>query len=158
VRRLAEQLNTWGERCRRGGLALGYHGYHPIELEFAPLNGGSMYDLMVAETDPGLVDLQIDTYWLHYVGRSPVEALRQYAGRVPTLHVKDSVGGQSAGDTPIGDGVIPWPEVLAAARVAGTNWLIVEQEDEPEFAGRDIRRSLHYLEDLLASTPGDEVL
>jgi sugar phosphate isomerase/epimerase len=56
-------------------------------------------------------------------------------------------------DTPVGDGTIPWDRVLAAANAAQTRWFIVEQEDDPDNAVRDIRRSLENLRRLLAATP-----
>jgi sugar phosphate isomerase/epimerase len=145
VKRLAETFNAWGQRCRDAGLTLAYHGYHPIELEFAPLGGSTGYDLMVAQTDPSLVQIQLDTYWLHRLGRDPVQVLGNYAGRVPSLHLKDVSISEAGGDVPVGSGSILWRDVLAAAVRCGTKWLIVEQEDDPDNAFRDIRLSLNFL-------------
>jgi sugar phosphate isomerase/epimerase len=145
VKRLAETFNAWGQRCHEAGLTLAYHGYHPIELEFAPLGDSTGYDLMVAQTDPSLVQIQLDTYWLHRLGRDPVQVLRDYAGRVPSLHLKDSSISAAGGDVPVGAGSTPWPDVLAAAVRCGTSWFIVEQEDDPDNAFRDIRTSLSFL-------------
>jgi sugar phosphate isomerase/epimerase len=61
------------------------------------------------------------------------------------LHLKDARGGDADGDCPIGEGVIEWPLVLAAAEDTGVRWLIVEQEDAPDDALRDIRTSLENL-------------
>lgn len=148
VKRLADRFNQWGARCRDEGLTLGYHGYHPVELEFAPLGGSTGYDLMVAETDPELVKIQLDTYWLYHVGRDPVEVLAAYSGRVPSLHMKDSA--PEGGDVPVGRGTTPWPAVIAAARRSGTTWFIVEQEDDPDHALQDIGQSLRFLASALA--------
>jgi sugar phosphate isomerase/epimerase len=149
VRRLAEQFNRWGEDCRALGLSLGYHGYHEIEVEFAPAGERTLYDLMVDETEPGLLHIQVDTYWVHRLGRDPAATVREYAGRIPTLHAKDVAPSDDGMDTPVGDGVIAWPEVLAAAEDAGTQWIIVEQEGDPGHAVRDIGRSLQNLQGLL---------
>jgi sugar phosphate isomerase/epimerase len=78
--------------------------------------------------------------------------IRQLAGRVPTLHAKELATGADRKDTTIGDGATPWPELIAAAKAAGTEWFIVEQEDDPAHAYRDIRRSLANLQRLLAES------
>jgi sugar phosphate isomerase/epimerase len=145
VKRLADTFNSWGRRCRAAGLTLAYHGYHPIEQEFAPLDGSTGYDLMVALTDPSLLKIQLDTYWLHRLGRDPVQVLAACAGRVPSLHLKDAAPGGDGADVPVGSGVIAWPEVLAAAQESGLGWLLVEQEDDPGNALRDIAQSLEFL-------------
>jgi sugar phosphate isomerase/epimerase len=154
VRRLAERLNGWAQRTHAAGLRFAYHGYHPVELEFAALAQGTMYDLMVAETDPQLVEMQVDTYWVHQVGRDPVATLRAYAQRSSTLHLKDVAPGVPVHDTPVGDGIIDWPSVLRTAVTQGVRWLIVEQEDDPEHALRDSRRSLEQVRALLGAAKG----
>ena len=145
---LVETLDRWGAVCQEGGLRFGYHN-HGWELE--PHAGGTTLDLIAARTDPALVDLQIDVYWALVAGADPIDLLQRHAGRVPTLHVKERAAGDEARDTTIGDGVTPWPEILAAAAAAGTEWLIVEQEDDPVNAYRDIRRSLGNLRRLTSA-------
>ena len=145
VRQLAAQCNEWGRRCRSRGLYLGYHGYHDFAKEFLLYNGGTLYDLFVAETEPSEFHIQLDTFWVRHVGERPEDALRRFSGRVEMLHLKDARGGDADGDCPIGEGVIEWPLVLAAAEDTGVRWLIVEQEDAPDDALRDIRTSLENL-------------
>lgn len=135
---LAERFNAWGAASRAAGLRFGYHNHG---WELAPLDGSTMLDLLAGQTDAALVDLQIDVYWALVAGADPVDLLRQYAGRIPTLHAKELAPGAEQKDTTVGDGVTPWAEVMAAARDGGTAWLIVEQEDDPNHAYRDIRRS-----------------
>jgi sugar phosphate isomerase/epimerase len=150
VHRLADLFNQWGRRFRDGGLYLGYHGYHNLDVEFARHGERTMFDLLAEGTRPDLLHIQLDTYWIHRLGANPVELLKQHAGRVPTLHLKDVVlGGE---DAPLGEGLVPWREVIEAARAAGTEWLIVEQEGDPENAFRDIRHSLQNLGRLVTPT------
>jgi sugar phosphate isomerase/epimerase len=59
VARLAEDLDRWGELCRREGVAFSYHNH---DFEFAPLGGSTMWDVLVRETDPELVHLELDLY------------------------------------------------------------------------------------------------
>ena len=72
------------------------------------------------------------------------------AGRVPTLHAKEMAKLGEELDTTVGDGVTDWASILPAATVAGTDWLIVEQEDDIANAYRDIRRSLANLQRMVA--------
>lgn len=136
---LTENFNAWGARCRKAGLRFGYHN-HGWELE--PLAGATMLDLLAAGTDPSLVDFQIDVYWALVAGVDPASLIARNSGRMPTLHAKELASGETSTDTTVGDGVTPWPGVLAAAAEAGVEWLIIEQEDDPDNAYRDIRRSL----------------
>lgn len=142
VPNLTESFNRWGEACKEVGLRFGYHN-HGWELE--PLAGSTMLGHLAAGTDPSLVDLQIDIYWALVAGADPVDLIRRNAGRVPTLHAKELANRTDQKDTTIGDGVTDWPEIMAAAKAAGTEWFIVEQEDDSANAYRDIRRSLENL-------------
>ncbi len=136
---LVEQFNAWGAQCRAAGLRYGYHNH---AWEFEPLGDSTMFDLIAEGTDPGLVDLQIDVFWALVGGRDPVALVEALSGRVPTLHAKEMARAGEELDTTVGDGVTDWAGILPAATAAGTEWLIVEQEDDIANAYRDIRRSL----------------
>ncbi len=144
---LIGKFNQWGAASRAAGLRFGYHN-HGWELE--PLDGSTMLNLLTSGTDAAVVDFQIDIYWALVGGADPIALIRRLAGRVPTLHAKELAKGADQKDTTIGDGVTNWAELLAAAKAAGTEWLIVEQEDDPANAYRDIRRSLANLRRLTA--------
>jgi sugar phosphate isomerase/epimerase len=148
---LSEHFNRWGDACKLAGLRFGYHN-HGWELE--PLHGSTMLDLLAAGTDPTVVDLQIDIFWALAAGADPVSLIRSHAGRVATLHAKEMAAGADRKDTTVGDGVTDWSAVMAAARDAGTAWFIVEQEDDPPNAYRDIRRSLRNLKKMTAGAVG----
>jgi sugar phosphate isomerase/epimerase len=145
---LAEQFNAWGEQCRAAGLRFGYHNH---AWEFAPLGDSTMFDLIAAGTDPYVVDLQVDVFWALVGGRDPVALVESNVGRVPTLHAKELAKVGEELDTTVGDGVTDWARILPAARAAGTEWLIVEQEDDIANAYRDIRRSLANLRRMTGS-------
>jgi len=63
---LADVLNKAGEAARRQGMSLCYHN-HAFELEL--LEGKAPIDLLLATTDPALVKLQMDVYWMTRGGR-----------------------------------------------------------------------------------------
>ena len=127
----------------RKGIRLGYHNH---AFEFAPLDGTTVWDVLLAELPPE-VELELDVYWAAVGGRDPVAEIRATADRVRLLHMKDRAPGPDPHDAPAGEGTLPFPEIIEAARAAGVEWYIVEQ-DEPREPLDDITRSLRYLESL----------
>ena len=146
--RVADEFNEWADRCRREHLAFGYHNH---DFEFAMLDGVSILDRLAARTDPALVALQLDLYWVLVGGADPAALIQQHGSRVRSVHAKDRLAGDVELDTSVGDGTMPWPEVLGATKAAGTRWYIVEQEHLPGDPIETIRRSRENLERLLAS-------
>jgi sugar phosphate isomerase/epimerase len=148
---LSESFNRWGEACRAADLRFGYHNHG---WELAPMTGSTMLELLATNTDPQLVDLQLDVFWALSAGADPIPIIQSLAGRIPTLHAKEMSRESREKDTTIGDGLTDWTGVMAAAHEAGTEWYIVEQEDDPANAYRDIRRSLANLRRLLEDGAG----
>ena len=147
VARLAEALNRWGEQCRAAGVTFSYHNH---DFEFAPLGASTMWDVLVRETDPGLVGLELDLYWVKYAGTDPEIVLRDVADRVSLVHLKDMAPDDTLSDLPVGEGTMPWPTLLEAADDAGVQWYIAEQ-DNPREALDDVRISLQHLRELASA-------
>ncbi len=145
ARRLAEQLNRLGEQVRAAGLRFAYHNH---AFEFDPIDGTSLWEVLLRETDPDLVALELDVFWARYAGFDPVAMIEQLTGRLPLLHAKDISRDDPQADAPVGDGSLPWPRMLEAAKSAGVEWLIVEQ-DRPRDALSDVERSLRNLQAML---------
>ncbi|HEX6709391.1 MAG TPA: sugar phosphate isomerase/epimerase [Rubrobacter sp.] len=141
---LAESFNRWGELCRQAGVRFSYHNH---DFEFAPLDGTTMWDVLIRETDPELVHLELDLYWVRYSGADPETLLRDLADRVSLVHLKDMAPDEQRSDLPVGEGIMPWPELLKTADEAGVEWYIAEQ-DNPGDALEDVRISLQHLREL----------
>ena len=144
VARLAENLNRWGEMCRQDGVILSYHNH---DFEFAPLAETTMWEVLVRETDPDLVHLELDLYWIKYAGTDPETVLRDVGDRVSLLHLKDMAPDDTLSDLPVGEGTMPWPGLLQAAAAAGVEWYIAEQ-DNPRDALQDVSTSLQHMRSL----------
>jgi sugar phosphate isomerase/epimerase len=144
VQALAEQLNQLGRLVAQQGLRLAYHNH---QFEFAPLDGSTIWDLLLDGTDPALVDFELDLFWAAVANYDPVALLRHHGARLPLLHLKDRAAGSGA-DAPVGAGVLPWQEILAAA---DARWYIVEQ-DHPADPLADVIRSLDHLRSLARAT------
>ena len=139
---LAERLATLRERVAAAGFPLGYHN-HDHELE--PLADGTVTLDVLAEVD-GL-ELELDLGWLWVAGADPVARLATHAGRVPLVHAKDFANRETS--VPVGDGVVGYDRIVSAARDAGVEWLIVEQEEHPGDPLDSTARSAEALRSLL---------
>src|SRR5262249_12085660 len=108
-------------------------------------------------TDPKLLGIEMDVFWVSVAGHDPVELLRKLSGRVPLLHVKDKAAGTPdrfnegvlrTAFKEAGQGVVDWPRVLAAAKSAGVRHYFVEQDQTPGDPVESLRQSYHYLSNL----------
>lgn len=144
VARLAESFNRWGELCRQAGITFSYHNH---DFEFASLDGTTMWDVLIRETDPEMVHLELDLYWVRYGGADPDALLRDLGDRVSLVHLKDMAPDEQRSDLPVGEGTMPWPELLSTADAAGVEWYVAEQ-DNPREALEDVRISLRHLSEL----------
>jgi sugar phosphate isomerase/epimerase len=142
ARRAVEQFNRWATLCRDAGLRFAYHNHH---FEFAPLGDGTLYDIIVDGTDPATVDLEVDAFWAHYAGVSPVAVIERLGRRASVIHLKDMAPGEHRADAPVGAGILNWDDILAAGRSVGARWYIVEQ-DHPQNPLADVETSLRYLQ------------
>jgi sugar phosphate isomerase/epimerase len=128
----AEQFNQLGRQFKSEGIHFGYHNHTP---EFRDLGDGSNgYDVLLKDTDPAYVTLELDCGWVTAAGKDPVAYLTQHAGRISMLHVKDlkpPVAGKAPGErvsTILGKGTIDYKPIFAAAKKAGIKHYFVEQE------------------------------
>jgi sugar phosphate isomerase/epimerase len=124
-------LNRLGGDARAAGLAFAYHNHN---IDFRDLGGGrTPIDIVLTETDPRLVDLEVDLGWVKAAGHDPAAFLERHANRIILVHLKDlkptppNFGFQMA-PTEMGSGVIDWTRVLAAVRKTRARYGFVEQE------------------------------
>jgi sugar phosphate isomerase/epimerase len=123
--RVAERLNVLGERARQTGISAAYHNHG---FEFEDLGGATGFDIVSRETDPALVKLQLDLFWVAHA--SPISAAALIAaqpGRFVMWHIKDMDAQKRY--TELGHGVIDFPSIMPHARTAGLEYLYVEQGD-----------------------------
>ncbi|GII76721.1 xylose isomerase [Sphaerisporangium rufum] len=123
VARAADLLNGLAEQAARYGLRLGYHN-HWWEIE-PRIDGVHAIEALAGLLAPE-VFLEIDTYWATVGGADAPALLRRLGDRVLALHVKDGPGVKGEPHTAVGEGVMPVPDILAAAPGA---WRIVELDE-----------------------------
>ena len=154
IRKLAGRLNRAGEKCRAAGMMLCYHNH---AFEFDPKEGTLPMDVLLKETDPKLVGIELDIFWVSVAGHDPVAMLKQHAGRVPLIHLKNKAAGtevrfNEAVPHPafkeVGTGEIDMPAVLRAAKAARVKHYFVEQDRTPGNPVDSLRQSYEYLSGL----------
>ena len=127
------EFNQWGKMCQDAGLKLAYHNHN---REFAPLEGTSGYDVLVKETDPKLVDFELDLYWAKFADQDPLALFAKYPGRFAMWHVKDmAVTGTQKGMTPVGKGTIDFKSIFAKAGQSGMKYFFVEHDTAANYPG-----------------------
>jgi sugar phosphate isomerase/epimerase len=136
IQRQAAQLNEQGKLVKKFGMKILVHN-HAGEfktLEDSPLKP---YDILLAETDPSTVAMELDIGWAHIGGQNVLEMFKKTPGRFELWHVKDVKGlkgcaldGLGGRDfVPIGVGDIDYKPIFAAAATAGMKHFIIEQDN-----------------------------
>jgi sugar phosphate isomerase/epimerase len=154
IKVIAEKLNRAGEKCRATGMSFCYHNH---AFEFATENGATLFQVMLDNTDPKLVGIELDAFWVSVAGGDPAAMIQKISGRVPLLHLKDKAEGtavmykESVPKTAfkeVGHGVVDWPKVLRAAAAAKVAHYFVEQDQTPGDPVDSLRQSFGYLSKL----------
>ena len=143
-KRWAERLNRAATEAKAAGLQLAYHNH---DFEFVPLDGKLPYDVLLAETDPKLVQLEMDLYWIVKGGQDPLAYFARWPGRFPMVHVKDSAGPPDHKMAAVGGGKIDFRKIFAQSDQAGIRHYFVEH-DNPDDPFASIRASYDYLQRL----------
>ena len=121
---LVARLNPLGERVAKAGLQLAYHNHG---YEFVEQDGQLPYDILLKETDPALVKLQVDLYWLAHDSKEPARYwFKKAPGRYVMWHVKD-MDKVSRDYTELGNGTIDYTQIWPDIELAGMKHFFVEQ-------------------------------
>jgi sugar phosphate isomerase/epimerase len=140
-RRQADMFNKVAADMRRAGFRYGFHNH---QFEFQKMDGDlTGYDLLLQNTDPALVDMEIDMYWVVEGGADIVGLLTKYPGRFKSCHIKDRTADGKMVN--VGEGVINWKAALAKAQDVGIELYLVEHDDPPAPVGSAVASSLNYL-------------
>ncbi|WP_437920853.1 sugar phosphate isomerase/epimerase family protein [Sphingobacterium sp. LRF_L2] len=164
----AEQLNKAGEMAKKAGIKIGYHNHFWEFRNFA--NGTRGLDILIAFTQPDLVDFELDIFWIEKAGLSAQSYFEKYPGRFPMWHVKDMdknfttpVVGEKFDKldfmeifkeikyTEVGTGAINYVNISNYADKAGLKYAFVEQDDiHMPNKFESIKKSYDYVEKFLA--------
>jgi sugar phosphate isomerase/epimerase len=116
-----DYFNKIGEKCKAKGLRFGYHNH---DKEFSTkLDGKTIYDFMLTNTDPEKVMYEMDLYWTVKGGANPVDYFNKYPGRFELWHIKDQaeIGGTGT--------MMDFANIWASAAKSGMQYGVVEVEE-----------------------------
>jgi sugar phosphate isomerase/epimerase len=134
-KRTADLLNEKGAVLSRAGVRIAYHNH---AMEFLPQAGSlNGFEILLANTDPKLVDFQLDVGWAVSAGQDLERLFQLAAGRIRLMHLKDtkqrSKQVMELASTDVGTGIVDWQKLAVLIRRADVRQLFVEQE--PPFPG-----------------------
>jgi len=119
LKRYCDYFNAIGEKCNAKGIRFGYHNH---DKEFSTkIDGQTIYDFMLQNTDPTKVMFEIDLYWAVVGGANPVDYFNKYPGRFELWHIKDK---EEIGAS----GMMNFSAYWADAAKSGMQYGIVEVE------------------------------
>jgi sugar phosphate isomerase/epimerase len=148
----AAEFNRIGKQLHEQGLTFCYHNHG---YEFVPHGAGTLFDVLMAETNPQDVSFELDILWAHLPGANPAQLLEKYGSRFKLMHLKDlrrGVKGDFSGktavenDVALGTGQLDLPAILKAARRAGVQHYYIE--DESPNTATQVPQTLAYLKSL----------
>ena len=131
-KRNADAFNKAGAACKAAGMSFAYHNHN---IEFRKIGEVLPYDLLLRETDPALVQMEMDIGWVTAAGADPVAYLTKYPTRYHSLHIKDLKdtgipnNNMKMISAIIGKGIIDWKPVLAAAHKTKLERAFLEIEE-----------------------------
>jgi sugar phosphate isomerase/epimerase len=135
VRNAAKVFNAAGKATAAHGIRFFYHNHG---YEFARHGDGTLFDLLVKETDPKLVSFQMDVLWVVFPGQDPAKLLTKYPDRWVLMHLKDLRKGIKTGeltgktdvrnDVVLGTGQVEWPALVGAIAKTKIQYAFIEDE------------------------------
>lgn len=151
MKALADKLNLFGEKCAAVGIQAAYHNH---AFESAKAGDGTLFQVLIDNTDKKLVGFELDCFWLSVSGNDPVQFIRNLSGRVPLLHLKDKAEGTEqrfdekvpkTAFKEVGSGTLDWLAILKEAADAGVKHYFVEQDQTAGNPLDSLRSSFGYL-------------
>jgi sugar phosphate isomerase/epimerase len=149
-REAAAVFNRAGEALAKHGLKFFYHSHG---YEFQPYQDGTLFDLLMHETNPKFVNFEMDVFWIVHPGQDPVKLLQKYGKRWQLMHVKGMRDTTPTGlltghtdvtnDVAVNQGKIDYAPILKAAKKVGVKYFIIE--DESPSSEQQIPQSVEYL-------------
>ena len=140
VKREAALYNHYGKIAQKFGIKILRHNH---TMEFQPCQGSKLmpYDILLADTDPEFVAMQMDIGWATVAGQDPIEWFHKHPGRFVLWHVKDvaclkclppvtdeSARLRAARLVPVGEGDIDYKNIFKHAELAGMKHFAIEQD------------------------------
>ncbi len=142
-KKLAVKLNKTGEVAKSAGMRMAYHNH---DFEFKDWGDGKTgYEIFRKETDPALVNFEMDIYWVTKAGRDPIEIIKENPGRIKMWHIKDMDNTPEKSFTEVGSGIINYKEIFKHKQESGMEYFFVEQDRVKIPVYESIAKSYQYI-------------
>jgi sugar phosphate isomerase/epimerase len=144
-KKLVGTINELAVLTKDAGMKLAYHNH---EFEFGKAEDGKTFlQHLLDGTDKGMVEFELDLYWVVYAGENPVDWFKKYPGRFTMWHVKDLTTNKEGKkeSTQVGDGTIDFTTIYANKKLAGLKYGFVEQEAYTMPEEECIKRSIAHM-------------
>ncbi|MFW5759839.1 MAG: sugar phosphate isomerase/epimerase family protein [Cyclobacteriaceae bacterium] len=126
VMKAADYLNKIGKNIKEAGFKFAWHNH---DKEFRTMENGRLpFDVLMENTDPATVTVELDWYWVVKGGYNPVDYFKKYPGRFELAHVKDMNNNRDGGITCVGNGIMDFTDIFKHADQGGVQFYIVENE------------------------------
>ena len=157
------RIRAAGEKVKAAGAQLLYHNH---DFEFNKINDKYILEHYYDEIPADLLQTELDVCWVNVGGEEPASYIGKYSGRSPVVHLKDFTGEKSDDMyeligidkkaptrpsgfefRPVGMGLQNFPAILEAAKAAGSEWVVVEQDQATMGLTplESIKKSIDYL-------------
>lgn len=140
-RKVAEDLEKAGERCKKAGIQLCYHNHN---FEFIKEDNIYPYDVLL-KADRNLVKFEVDFYWMKKAGQDVIRLFHEHPGRFPMWHLKDMNNEKDQNFAEVGSGIIDFKEIFKYKSLAGMKYFFVEQDICPGSPFDSITKSIQYI-------------
>jgi len=125
-KKVAAELTKAGEVLAKEKIVLSYHNHG---FEFEKYGDKLGIEILMGESDPRYLKMELDTYWVQYGGADPAQWCLKFKGRLPLLHCKDmAIKNNQPITAEVGEGNLNWKAIFDACKKAGTEWYLVEQD------------------------------
>jgi sugar phosphate isomerase/epimerase len=139
----AEMFNQAGEQCKKSGVLFGYHNH---ASEFETGEGKALYDVLLDNTKPDLVHMEMDLGWVIAAGKDPLTYFSKYPGRFPLWHLKDMSLTEKK-SVEFGKGGVDIIGLMKQAKQAGMKYYFIEQEEYAVTAFDSLEYDYNWLAD-----------
>ena len=140
-KRVAERFNIAGKACEKRGLKFGYHNH---DFEFELQGGRPLYDVLLENTDPSLVGMELDLGWVVASGNDPFAYFSHHPGRFPLWHLKDMDLVKKT-STEFGKGGLDIQKMFDNRKESGMKYFFIEQEDYTHTPLESMQHNMNYL-------------
>jgi sugar phosphate isomerase/epimerase len=143
-KRVSDQFNKAGKECKERGLKFAYHNH---DFEFEQEGGKLLYDVMLENTDPSIVGMELDLGWVVASGNDPLAYFKKHTDRFPLWHLKDMdlVKKQS---TEFGKGGLDIQKIFDNSHLSGLKYFFIEQEEYSHTPMESMQQNMNYLQSI----------